>query len=254
MKLRLPLALKVSVWLLLNLVVLVALAIGLVAYNGGLSWNGLMEGPPGRRVEALVDSSLGDLMALGREEWEDALLDFAKEHGVEAMLVSGPGRVLAGKSREIPVTVREALRAIRPPPEEDREPGKPPKRRLLLLKTGQPPAFWITVPIHHKPGAPPNWVVLRAPSLASLLRLLDLTTWLWLGAGAAAISVLFWLPMVRNLTRDLARLTSATREIANGHLDTRVNASRRDELGALGESVNHMAARLDRMSTGQKRF
>jgi two-component system sensor histidine kinase CpxA len=97
-------------------------------------------------------------------------------------------------------------------------------------------------------------VVLRVPTLAALLRLLDLATWLWLAAGAAVVSVLFWLPLVGSLTRDLAKLSYATREIADGRFDTRVNASRRDELGSLGASVNNMADRLDRMANGQKRF
>ncbi len=257
MKLRLPLALKVSVWLLLNLVVLVGLGGGLMVFNGGLSWNSLMEGPAGRRVEGLVDSSLATFVLRGGEEREDALVSFARQNGIDAVVVNGPGRVTAGTLREIPDTVRGALRASRPPREPphgpEREPEQPPKRVLLLLRAGEPVVFWITVPVH-KPGAPPAWVVLRVPTFATLLRLLDLTTWLWVAAGAAVVSVLFWLPLVGSLTRDLAKLSHATREIASGRFDTRVNASRRDELGSLGASVNNMADRLDRMANGQKRF
>jgi len=72
--------------------------------------------------------------------------------------------------------------------------------------------------------------------------------------GVAAASILFWLPFVRNLTRDLSRLTRATEAIAGGRFDTRVAATRRDELGTLGIAVNHMAERLNRLANGQKRF
>jgi two-component system sensor histidine kinase CpxA len=253
MKLRLPLALKVSVWLLLNFVVLASGGVGLMVINGGLSWNSLMEGPAGRRVEGLVDSTLSVYVMRGGGDREDALAWFARQNGVDAVVINGSGRVMAGTLRSIPDSVRDAVRLYRPPRDPEGEPEQPPKRRLLLLRAGQPVAFWITVPLH-KPGAPPAWVVLRVPTFGVLLRLLDLTTWIWVAAGAAVVSVLFWLPLVGSLTRDLAKLSHATREIASGRFGTRVNAERRDELGSLGESVNNMAARLDRMSNGQKRF
>jgi two-component system sensor histidine kinase CpxA len=65
---------------------------------------------------------------------------------------------------------------------------------------------------------------------------------------------LFWLPLVRGITRSVGQLTAATEQIAQGHFETRVNAGRRDELGKLGASVNRMATRLDTHMTGQKRF
>jgi two-component system sensor histidine kinase CpxA len=66
--------------------------------------------------------------------------------------------------------------------------------------------------------------------------------------------VLFWLPLVHGITRDIRQLTAATGRIADGKFETRVDTDRRDELGRLGESVNGMAARLDTLVNGQKRF
>jgi len=97
-------------------------------------------------------------------------------------------------------------------------------------------------------------IVLRVPTVVALFRLLDLTPWLGLALGVAAVSIVFWLPFVRSLTRDLAKLTCATETIAAGRFDTRVAPLRRDELGTLGEAVNQMAERLNRLATGQKRF
>jgi two-component system sensor histidine kinase CpxA len=68
------------------------------------------------------------------------------------------------------------------------------------------------------------------------------------------LSVLFWLPLVRGITRSLGQLTRATEQIAEGKFETRVTANRRDEIGKLGESVNRMATRLDAHMNGQKRF
>ena len=50
----------------------------------------------------------------------------------------------------------------------------------------------------------------------------------------------------RGLEFPLGELTRATEEIAEGRFDTRVDESRRDELGRLGGAVNQMAAQLDR--------
>jgi two-component system sensor histidine kinase CpxA len=68
------------------------------------------------------------------------------------------------------------------------------------------------------------------------------------------LSVLFWLPLIRGITRSIKQLTEATGRIAEGHFDVRVDEHRRDELGRLGAEINSMAARLDGFVTGQKRF
>jgi two-component system sensor histidine kinase CpxA len=74
------------------------------------------------------------------------------------------------------------------------------------------------------------------------------------GGWVLLFSVLFWLPMIRSITRSLGQVTQATQKIAQGRFDVRVNARRRDELGQLGQSVNVMAGQLEGFVTGQKRF
>jgi two-component system sensor histidine kinase CpxA len=49
-------------------------------------------------------------------------------------------------------------------------------------------------------------------------------------------------------------MTGAAVQMAQGQFGTRVDTDRRDELGRLGESLNHMAGRLGEYVTGQKRF
>jgi two-component system sensor histidine kinase CpxA len=71
---------------------------------------------------------------------------------------------------------------------------------------------------------------------------------------AVVLSVLFWLPMVRNITQPIAKITAATEQIAEGNFDTRVGTSRTDEIGRVGQAVDHMADRLDGFVKGQRRF
>jgi two-component system sensor histidine kinase CpxA len=49
-------------------------------------------------------------------------------------------------------------------------------------------------------------------------------------------------------------MTHATEEIAAGRFEAPLRASRRDELGRLGQAINRMASRLSSYVTGQKRF
>jgi two-component system sensor histidine kinase CpxA len=82
----------------------------------------------------------------------------------------------------------------------------------------------------------------------------DLTPWLVVGFAAVLFSVLFWLPLVRGITRSISQMTRATEQIAEGRFDARVSTGRRDELGRLGQAINRMAERLSGFVTGQKRF
>jgi two-component system sensor histidine kinase CpxA len=75
-----------------------------------------------------------------------------------------------------------------------------------------------------------------------------------MGAGAILFSVLLWLPLVRDMNRSIAQLTTAANQIAEGRFDVRVDQRRRDELGALGQAINQMAVRLNDLVSGQKRF
>ena len=82
----------------------------------------------------------------------------------------------------------------------------------------------------------------------------DPLQWINVLIVAVVLSVLFWLPMVRNITRPIAEVTAATEQIAEGKFDTRIGTSRTDEIGRVGQAVNHMADRLDGFVKGQRRF
>ena len=157
-----------------------------------------------------------------------------------------------------------------PPPLPDRgvEPPPPPAGRPVMVRTADPARYWVLVrlPVRasppDRPGEGPRpppglpvTLVAVSDSLAGGGLFFEWTPWLLAAALVLAVSVLCWLPLVRGLTRAVWRLTEATGRIAEGRFDVRVTEeSRGDELGALADSINRMAARLDGFVTGQKRF
>jgi two-component system sensor histidine kinase CpxA len=82
----------------------------------------------------------------------------------------------------------------------------------------------------------------------------DPLPWIVVSGLVIVISVLFWIPMVRHITRPLARMTGATEKIAHGRFDITINEPRSDEIGRLAKAISHMTARLSALVQGQKRF
>lgn len=149
---------------------------------------------------------------------------------------------------------REAQPGLSPPmPQGPR--GPHPK---FMLHTANPSRYWVLVRlVLNEPGQPrpmPATLLAMSDSLSGGGLFFDVRPWLALGMGAVVFSALLWLPLLRGMTRSISQLTEATRQIAEGRFDVRVNAARRDELGLLGQAVNQMAARLAGFVSGQKRF
>ncbi|MBI5566206.1 MAG: HAMP domain-containing protein [Chloroflexi bacterium] len=71
---------------------------------------------------------------------------------------------------------------------------------------------------------------------------------------AALLAVVLGGLFARTLTRPVRELTVATKAMAGGQLDQRVNVRSRDELGELATSFNHMSADLARASQLRKQM
>jgi two-component system sensor histidine kinase CpxA len=113
----------------------------------------------------------------------------------------------------------------------------------------------IIVPDPERPLRPdPLFLMVASDSLTGGGLFFDLTTWIIAGAAVVLVSVLFWFPLVRGITRSLSRMTLATEKIAEGHFEVRTQVRRQDELGSLSDAINRMAMRLSGFVTGQKRF
>ena len=289
MKVSFPLSLKVSLWLLVNLLLLAAAGGGFYVSQFGLGWTSLTHGVLGDQLQSIGDSIASDLQAEPESERPAIIASRSLKYGADFFLFTNDGRLVAGDGVDLPEAVHEELdRSLRRgspapenpparsrPPRGPRSPDsgpsenfstsdgppssnrRPPEGGKFLVRTATPAATWIglRVPIKIGFGPPtPGTVIIRTDSLWTLARLLRLGPGLAIGAGALLLSLLFWLPLVGGITRSLARLNRATERIAEGEFATRVELDRRDEIGQLGYSVNRMAERLDTLVNGQKRF
>ena len=170
------------------------------------------------------------------------------------------------------------------PPNPDGQPGfnpqapppGPPERARdrRMIHTDHPSRYWLLVPLDiagaqptpqpgmplpplMRPdphGSPPLTLVAVSESIGLGGLVLDFTPWAATGAGIVLFSLLFWLPLVRGITRSIREMTGATARVAEGRFDVRVRESRSDELGQLASSINQMAERLAGLVNGQKRF
>ncbi len=274
MKVSFPLSLKVSLWLLVNLLLLAAAGGGFYVSQFGMGWTSLTHGVLGDQLQSIGDSIASDLQAEPESARPAIIASRSLNYGADFFLFTNDGRQVAGDAVDLPKAVREELDRGRPPrgprSPEGRSPVNPPasdgplssNRRppgggKFLVRTATPAATWIglRVPIKIGFGPPtPGTVIIRTDSLWTLARLLRLGPGLAVAAGALLLSLLFWLPLVGGITGALKRLNGATERIAQGEFATRVELSRRDEIGQLGHSVNRMAEQLDTFVNGQKRF
>ena len=147
--------------------------------------------------------------------------------GWGAMGMAGPnlavtdnaGRVLASRTGEL---VGEVL------------PADVLAQGLPLTLDGQPIGTLLNVR--------PADVTLDAPGQAFLHQVQ--TSLLWAALLAALLSLILGVLVSRLLTAPLARLTRASQAIAAGDLSQRVTVRGHDEIGALGDAFNEMAASL----------
>ncbi len=316
MKVSYPLSLKVSLWLMLNLLLLAGVGVGFFVVQGGLGWSALLAGLTGNRAQAKVNIIAAEVSAATAANRNAVLARFKVAYGAEFYLVRGGEGQIAGPPANFPAPVQARIDEFRqlgrwpfnrefgppggrgarsdfgpspdgsrgslrdrnekdaprrePPPEfggpgspaERRtEPPEPPRDRepgRFIVRAGSPASYWLAMRTpfiaSDRGRAGPGLLVARIDSFWALLHFLDLQSWVMAGTAVIALSVLFWLPLVRSITHSVGQLTTATEQIAEGRFETRVTARRRDELGKLGDSVNRMAARLDAHMTGQKRF
>jgi two-component system sensor histidine kinase CpxA len=138
-------------------------------------------------------------------------------------------------------------------------PGGPPgPQPRFMLQTRDPTRYWVGVRLPLVDRELRRGVPLTLLIVSDTLRggglFFDFTPWLIVGAGAILCSVLFWIPLVRGITRTVSQMTVATERIAEGNFDARVASRRNDELGSLAGAINRMAARLAGFVSGQKRF
>lgn len=230
-----------------------------------------------------------DLRQTSMGGWEDVLKRHAKVHNVDFVLVIENGPHYRSYTGDIPeavlTRVQEIFRRKPPPPFEfkrhrnkklrddiDGDPvpkkvdGKTisreihdfDKRLKVILYTKEPRRYWtgMWVPLFIEKNHSPLDAVLMAvsDSITGHGFFFDPLPWMFVTIVVIVISLLLWIPMVKNITQPLVSMTQATEEIARGRFDVSISESRKDEIGRLAKAINHMAARLAAFVYGQKRF
>lgn len=144
------------------------------------------------------------------------------------------------------------------PPRLGRRVEEGPEVRPVFLNRSEAGGYWAAVdlplfdPFRDNPLH--GMLVLRSDNASAGGLFFDLQPWLLGGLAVLFLSLLLWAPFIVGITRYVSRLSRATERIAIGKFDTQIKGIRRDELGSLGESIEEMAQKIDRLLRGQKRF
>jgi two-component system sensor histidine kinase CpxA len=294
MRPRLPLYARILIWSLINLAVIGAVVVGALNLQFRLSPDSPLRREQGDPMMTLARLVSLELSHADRERWSALLGRYSRRYGVDLSLFSHRGERLAGSTAKLPDSVAEKTiwqppTPPPPPPFKSKRPPLPPPPPPPGVEVPPPPPHGAPPhggPPHH--GPPPSfdlrfsvrtsnpvryWVGVRIPVsrappehpvAATLIAVSDSITGnglfldpvppLVLLSVILLLSVVLWLPLVRSVTRPLARVTRATEQIAEGRFDVRLDESRGDEIGQLGRSINHMASRLSAMVSDQRRF
>lgn len=281
-RVRFPLMGKMLLWLLVHLAVLALAFYLFVAWQLRLGLDSLLSGTAGDRIRNVGDLVASEIRRAPRPEWPAILERHGKSLGLEISMEAGPGGWIGLGEEGIPENVRRRIDSqrrpeIRPPRGPLGPPGAPrfgegppprgpleseavrqESRPQFLMRGGSPGGYWAGVEVPLFPlrsGKPPRGLLLlRSPDLSGGGLFFDLKPWILGGLAVLAVSLLLWAPFFIRITRYLKRLSRATEAIAEGRFDVEVGTPRSDELGALGASIEAMAARLERLVKGQKRF
>ncbi len=269
---RLPLSAKILIWFFLNLLVLAAVVILLfnAQFRFDLDW--VFATSAEQRVDALRALVVGELNTTAPDEWDRVLERFSSAYHVRLSLFEPNGEHLIGGITNVPQTVKErmvppsrpneplhaGISEMPPPPEPMSIGGQRGSPGRAFIRTTSPTQYWLLLHAHldNPQAGNPMHVVLvaEADSLSVGGLILDPAPWLTLAVGAVIFSVLFWLPLLRGITRSIKQMKDTTRQIAEGRFDVRISTQRKDELGSLAEAINQMAGRLNGFVKDQKRF
>lgn len=262
MTIRLSIFSRILLWLFLNLVILAVIFLLFFQIKFHVPPDSMLAGSTSHNTVSLYRMIRHDLNTTPRYKWDALLERYACGFDAHLTLVSLKGRRLAGMDMRIPDEVADKMHAWRKQfrcTEKGR--GYGPHhgfRRVLRVRTTDPVRYWLGIPlplvdIRHG-NAQPAMLLISTESLTGSGLFPDIMPVLTGALIIIIISVLWWLPMVRQITRPLKLMTKATAEIADGRFDVRLDDRRMDEIGRLSRSINIMSERLENFITGRKRF
>jgi two-component system sensor histidine kinase CpxA len=267
---------KIMLWFFLNLLILGVVLFFVFNLNFRVSPGSRFFGESPYRTEALARLITEETRGGTRAQRDEVLRKYSAAYRVEFFIFEPSGTQLGGREIQLPPEITAELartgggpREIQGPggPEPGRpapgagpgSPGGPPPRPPFFFRhTSSPSMYWSGSPIFVVDGTDPNphraSLVASSDSFTGHGLFFDPTPWLIIAGVIIVVSIVFWFPLLRGITRSVAQLTAATESIADEKFAVRVDQTRKDELGRLGSAINQLATRLSGFVQGQKRF
>lgn len=271
---------KILAGLFVNVVALAALLAWLLGVGVG-GGDALIAGRAAKQVTSVARTLAAELSRTPREDWNHVLISYGESYGADFSVVRRDGTTVAGAEVEVPL---EVLRRIPPPralpsgngtsrgpgigrgtgprlPTPDTTLDESHAAFLFFVRAGLPPRHFAAARIPLRPprrplspGAVDFTLLISSDSLAGSPLFFDPRPWMLALAAAGGLTLLIWLPILGGIVRRLGTLEAATAKIARGHFDLDLGKQDGDEIGRLGRSIRGMAAELDHLVTGQRRF
>lgn len=113
MKVSFPLWLKVTIWLLLNLALLGAIAVGFFVVQGGLGWNALLAGATGNRAQARANFISAEVATTTADQREAVLARLGSTYGAQFTLHRLDDQNVIGPKLELPAPVAARIESSR---------------------------------------------------------------------------------------------------------------------------------------------
>ncbi|MFO8085244.1 MAG: HAMP domain-containing sensor histidine kinase [Desulfobacterales bacterium] len=266
---------KILLWFFLNLA-LVGLVLGIIfAAQSQIDLESFLGRQAKDRMRIAGNLISRELGQTPFKQWSDILLRYSEIYQIDFILALNPEQILTPKNISVPskvMAVIENMRVFRDRSKKNFRQQNPTKklagadnfdsnRRFsprLMVRTQDPTKYWagIIIPVYLKHHGPPKPALLLAvsESITGKGFFFDPLPWISATILVITLSVIFWIPFVRHITKPLERMTQATEKIAMGRFDVKIYEPGTDEIGRLGKAINHMTARLAGYVNGQKRF
>ncbi len=273
MKPKATLLSKILVLFFINLIVLIAVLIAFYALQSRKDILNLLGSNSGNRMRTTGHQIAFDLERSPSSEWVNIISRYEELHSVNFILITRDKTVKSEKTKTVPDKLRREISfAFRTEaqrlPRRDKEPRwdnrfkdrtrKPFRGPIFRMRTENPTMYWLGfrtfLQIQSKPRPMPVMLLARSHSLTGNGFFFDPIPWIIVAIVVVIVSVLFWIPFVRHITKPIAKMTAATEQIAKGKFDVEIEERRSDEIGRLAGAINHMTRRLSGYVKGQRRF
>jgi two-component system sensor histidine kinase CpxA len=256
MKARNSISIRILLLAFLNVLLLVVIFVVFVRIQFRVDLSSFLLTPARDKILSVSRLIALELPDSHPNTWNQLLERYGSSYPARFYLFTSSGDQIAGDSIILPNDLMEWIRHDHPEffDRSPHAPGPP----VFLLHRKNPAAYWVGVhiPIRNAAvrGHLHGTVVWRFSSLWTNPFFFNYKPWLGALIAIIAVSIACWLPLIRDLTRSIKQLTSATGRIAEGHFEVQLPTNRRDELGHLSESIQQMSAKLSDLLSGQKRF